>query len=222
MIKKLFIFIAVLSLFSIGVSAEENIHLKPHGEFYIYGEQNQKITEILGSDTKEIDEFCEQNAIEFLAVNENNTKQIRLSCYSDDFSSSIININGLSDDKIIELLPDITGFENVKGEIINKNGQKFVKIQLKSSDSGGEFLTAQYFTVAGRKNYVLSFYTHVDEKTDYIDKTFETFDCKEFDVSNPPTNNFIRYTVLISIFIFFAVSVLIIFTIIKDIRKKEE
>ncbi len=205
---------AFLLLFSVTVSAESKISLKPDGEFIT---ETEKIAEIIGMEKDGILDFCIENNIIYIAVNKDNSKQIRVTEKETDFSKSIVNINGLSEENINELLPDIIGIEGVKGEVLNKNGQKFIKTELSSSDSGGEYILTEYITVANKKVYVLSFYTASKTATDYIEKTFKTFESPYF---INEINSSIVY-VVIAFAIFLTASVIIVITIIKDLKVKE-
>lgn len=69
---------AVLTL-SLTLSAAE-ITENPGKEFLVYGDKqsNEKIAEILEETADSLDNYCYNNGIIYLALNEKNTKQIRL------------------------------------------------------------------------------------------------------------------------------------------------
>ena len=226
MLKKILIFISVLCIvLAVPVSAKSAaFSIKAEDEFWVSGENLEKVCEILGISENEFSEYCSENGIKYLAVNSDNTKQITLKTKADDFSSAVINISTFSDDKILSLLPDIVGIENIRGEIVSLKGQKFVKVQLKSSDSGGEFTLTEYITVADRQTYILSFYTAKGEDTSYIEKTFESFECEAFisEGTNSTVLDLLKYILPVAIVIFTLVCGVLIFTIIKDIRTPKE
>ncbi len=213
--KRIIALIAVfILLFSLTVSADSSINITPDGEFITETEQ---IAKIIGMDKNELLDFCIENKIVYIAVNKDNSKQIRVTVKENDFSNGIVNINGLSDDKINAVLPDVIGVEGIKGEIINKDGQKFIKTEMSSKDSGGDFILTEYITVANKKVYVLSFYTNKKADTKYIEKTFETFESPNFVVEN----NGLFWVVGIAIVIFLFATVFIILTLIRDIKAKK-
>ena len=226
LIKKfiLAITLAVL-LFSFNVSAKKYEivkEIKPQGDFYVYGEDNDKLSEILNMDKNSLEEYCRQNGVEYLAVNPDNTKQIKVTTSITDFSNSVINISGLSNDSITALIPDITGVDGAKGEIINKNGQKFVKTQFKTSDSGGEYILTQYFTVANKSTVVLSFYTKSGLDTDYIEKTFDSFSSPLFIADKVENSNSpFGIVLLVAAGVFGIACVVILITIIRDVKKEK-
>lgn len=213
--KRIIALIAVfILLFSLTVSADSSINITPDGEFITETEQ---IAKIIGMDKNELLDFCIENKIVYIAVNKDNSKQIRVTVKENDFSNGIVNINGLSDDKINAVLPDVIGVEGIKGEIINKDGQKFIKTEMSSKDSGGDFILTEYITVANKKVYVLSFYTNKKADTKYIEKTFETLESPNFVVEN----NGLFWIVGIAIVIFLFATVFIIITLIRDIKAKK-
>ena len=210
-------------MFSFAVSAKKMEivkSIKPEGDFYIYGEQTDKVAETLSMEKSALEQNLNQNNVLYFAVNNDNTKQIKVTSVTTDFSNSVINISGLSNDSITALIPDITGIENAKGEVILKDGQKFVKTQFKTKDSGGEYILTQYFTIANRLNIVLSFYTEVSADTDYIEKTFESFSSPLF-ITAKEESGYIGYIVLVAAVVFGIACVVIIYTIIRDIKKEK-
>ncbi len=225
LIKKFILSITVvLFLLSFNVSAKKHEIVKeiePQGKFYVYGEQNDKLSEILMMDKDSLDEYCLQNGVEYLAVNADNTKQIKVTTSVTDFSNSVINISGLSNDSITALIPDITGVNGAKGEVINKDGQKFVKTQFKTSDSGGEYVLTQYFTVANKSTVVLSFYTKLGLDTDYIEKTFDSFTSPLFIEDTDDDTAPFGIVLLIAAGIFGVACVVIFITILRDIKKEK-
>ena len=154
---------AVLTL-SLTLSAAE-ITENPGKEFFVYGDKqsNEKIAEILEETADSLDNYCYNNGIIYLAINEKNTKQIRVTENSTAFSESVGELTGLSDDKIAALAPEIAG-DGFHTETVAQNGIKFIKATALSEDSGGKFTLIQYITVTSKKEYTLSFYTAFGRK----------------------------------------------------------
>lgn len=200
------------------VSAAGKILLKAGDEFTVYGEDSGKAAEILGMSETELDGYVSQNNIVYLAVNEDNTKQIRLTVAATAFSESTGNLSLLSDSEIEELIPDITGDSAVKGEIIESGGQKFVVSRVSSEDSGGGYTLARYFTVAGDNEYILSFYTSKGVPEDYIAAVFESFSSEDFYTEKDKSPY--SYIVIAALVLFSAGALFIIYTIIRDLTVK--
>jgi hypothetical protein len=226
LIKK-FVLVITLAVFLLSFNASAKKYevvksIEPQGEFYIYGEDNDELSEILLMDKESLDNYCHQNGVHYLAVNADNTKQIKVTASVTDFSNSVINISSMSNDSITALIPDITGVDGAKGEVINKDGQKFVKTQFKTSDSGGEYILTEYFTVADKSTVVLSFYTKLGLDTDYIEKTFNSFNSPLFIVDVDEVNNSpFSIVLLVAAGIFGIACVIILITILRDIKKEK-
>ena len=170
MYKKFIVIISVLVLlFSVNVSA-----LKVSDDFYVYGKQTEELAKIFNMTEKELCNYCEQNNITFLAADKENARQIRKTEITDNFSKKIGSFSALEDSEILLLTGDISGFSDVKGEVVAKNGKKYLKTEVKTKDSGGEYLLTQYVTVENSVKTVLSFYTAKDVSTDYIEKVFSS------------------------------------------------
>lgn len=202
----------------IPVSAAGKISLKAGDEFSVYGEDSKKVAEILGMSETALNEYTQQNNIVYLAVNDGNTKQIRLTVDATAFSESTGNLSLLSDSEIKELIPDITGDSAVKGEIIENGGQKFVLSRVSSEDSGGGYTLERYFTVAGDNEYILSFYTSDGVSEDYIESVFESLDSDDFYTEKDKSPY--SYIVIAAIAVFSAGALFIIYTIIRDLAVK--
>lgn len=169
-------------MFVLNVSALSVDEITPGKEFIIYSADPGNVAKALNTDTESLKAKVEEQNIIFLAVNEDNTKQIQLTCNQTEFSDTVGNLSNLSDTSIINLLPDITGKPNIKGNIVLKDNQKYVKINLLSENEG--YILTQYFTVTDKKLYTLSFYTDKSKSTDYIETAFSTATKTEDKVEN--------------------------------------
>lgn len=216
------VLIVVINIMSFTVNAA-SVPLKTKDSFFVYGENNAKISEITGIKESELDTYCKDNNITFFAVDSDNKRQVKLIEYTTDFSNSVVDISLMTVDSIESLIPEIVGTEDATGEVLEYGGQKFIKTRALSEDSGGEYVLTSYFTVANRKNYILVFLNHKNEDTDYIEDIFESYangeDFGQF--SDSKTNRGINIA-LIGIIAFAVIFVVIGITVIKDLRKNKE
>lgn len=175
MLKKIICLVAIFVLcFCISASAE--------GEFLVYGEDDTEVfCQAFDMGNVEIADYVSQNNITYLAINRDNTKQIKRSETVDAFSKKVVDFNVLADDEIKNLANGISGFENAKGEVITVGGYKLLKSELKTTDSGGEYVLTQFVTVKNSKKIILSFYTAGEQSRDYIDAVLEEQFPKEKD-----------------------------------------
>lgn len=213
MLKRFICFIfAFCTVLSISISA-----LKPTNDFYILGKDNKKICSVLKMSEKELEKLCDENFITYLAVNKNNTKQIKLTETKTSFSKKIGNLSHLSDDTALTLTAEALIPEGVSGQIVNKDGQKFVKTEAETNDSGGKFIVTNYITVSNKKLYTLSFYTKSTLDTDYVEKVFETFNEEGF-YNEKDNKSAIMYVLWIAVILLGIGCSFIIYTIIRDIK----
>lgn len=209
--------VSILSAFA----ADTGIKINAGKEFTVLssGENEKELAKILGITEDELIGYCRENSIEYLAVNRDNTKQIRLSVNQTEFSSAVINFSNLSDENIAAVIPEIIGVSNVKCETANKNGQKFAKIRLSSSDSGGDYTVSQYITAANKKLFILSVCTAADKDADYADKIFEGFDADDFNHTKSQKNGY-SGVIVGAIAILVVVCAFVTVTLIRDIRSE--
>ena len=170
MLKKLVIAFFALSVLLISVVSAIEIG----DEFYLYGRDNEKLAKALLMSESQVDDYYEANDLTLLATNADNTKQIREVTTVTEFSKTIKNLAVLEDDKILKLTKELSGFDNVKGTVVEKDAYKYLKIEVKSTDEGGEYYLTQYITVKGGKHIVLSFYTSDGKDRGYIEKIFNS------------------------------------------------
>ncbi len=212
-------FLILCCVFSCTVWALEEFELKVGSEFFVYGEDDEKLAEALDIPQDKIKEYCGKNVV-YLAANKDNSKQIRITTGQNAFTYSVVNISNFTDDKITALIPQITEIEDITGEIINKNGQKFIKTQLRSNDSGGDYILTQFITVADKRSFVLSFYTDADKDDSYVEKIFETYNSIHFLNQNKQEKSILEYVLPALTIVFGVVSVIIGVSVIIDIRRK--
>ena len=222
-LKRFIIYIALLSvIFSVGVCAESMVSINTNNTFSVFSEDSDVLSKILGMNKSDIKAYCEQNNIVYLAADNDNSRQIRISVYTNDFSNSVINISGLTDDKISALAGDIAGKEGIRGEVVNKNGQKFLKTQLSLNDSGGDYILTQYFTVADRQNMVLSFYNSVNVDMDYIDPIFESYASPLFMNEIPQESKILYYVIPVAMGVLLIASLILGVSVYKDLKSAKE
>lgn len=218
--KRLICIAAAIAVSALSVFADgTGIKINAGKEFTVLssGKNEKELASILGITESELIGYCRENSIEYLAVNRDNTKQIRLSVNQTEFSSAVINFSNLSDENIAAVVPDIVGVSNVKCETADKNGQKFAKVRLSSSDSGGDYTVSQYITVANKKLFILSVCTAADKNTDYADEVFEGFDSGDFNHTKSTKNGY-NGIIVGAIVILVVVCAFVTITLIKDIR----
>lgn len=206
-IKKVIALVAVLVfVFSFTAFADD--------ELYVYGEDDlEYLCEALNMDDCDISYYCETNNITYLAVNRDNTKQIKRSEVVDSFSQKVVDLAVLEDSEILSIAKQISGFEESEGRVIKVNDVKLLKTEMKTNDSGGEYVLTQFVTVKNSKKITLSFYTSANSDRLYIEQSLN----EQFPKDKDFTPWFIGGVVVLSLAIA-AVVVLIVL----DFKKKED
>lgn len=202
-LKKTICLLALSLLLVFNVTAAE--------DFLVFGEQTGEVANVLGMTDKELETFCRENKITYLAVNKDNTKQIRKAEFADEFSKKIIDISVLEDKEILEFSSLISTFESANGKVITHGDKKFLKVELETVDSGGKYYLTQYVTVCDAQKTVLTFYTADGQDKSYIDDVFE---------SQFPQKTDYKPYIIIGVIVFTLIGAVVAVLIIKELRQK--
>ncbi len=203
MFKKTVCLLALSLLLVFSVSAAE--------DFLVFDQQPKDVAKVLGMSEDEVETFCNDNKITYLAVNDDNTKQIRKSEFQDEFSKKVVDISVLEDQKILEFSSPISTFESAKGTVVNYGDMKFLKVELETTDGGGKYHLTQYVTVSDSKKTVLTFYTADGQDKSYIEDEFQN----QF----PEKTDYKPY-IIIGAIIFALIGIVVAVFIIKELRVK--
>lgn len=209
---------ALLSVLSF-TAAAETVKLNVGSEFIVYGDNGDKLAEILGMSAEELEAYTAKNGIVYLAANEENTKQIRLTQSTTAFSESVCELSSLNETEIGAVAADLAG-DDFKTELVFSNGKSFVKATAALKDSGGEYTLIRYITVTDKKEYVLSFYTAASESTDYTEEIFESlsFGAKK----TTERSGVFVYLLSAAAALVLIFAGCILYTVIRDLRKREK
>ena len=205
MFKKIIcLFWVFLLVFCVTVSADE--------DFLVYGKHTDELCEALNMKAGDIKDYCEENHITYLAINANNTKQIKRTEFVDKFSQKTVDLSVIPDAEILKLSGEISGFPEAKGEVVKQADLKFLKLRLESKDSGGNYTLTEYITIKEAKKVILAFYTANGEDEAYIESAF----AEQF---KPKTDYKPFLSVGIVIFVF--IGLVAAAFIIKDFKQKD-
>ena len=200
-LKKTICLLALSLLLVFNVTAAE--------DFLVFGEQTGEVANVLGMTDKELETFCKENKITYLAVNKDNTKQIRKAEFADEFSKKIVDISILEDQEILEFSSLLSTFQSAKGVVVEPNNRKFLKVELDTTDSGGKYYLTQYVTVCDAQKTILTFYTADGQDKSYIDDVFE---------SQFPQKTDYKPYIIIGVIVFTLIGAVVAVLIIKELR----
>lgn len=208
MLKKLFISVVALIVMLTSVVSAVEIG----DDFYLYGRDDKKLASTLNMTEGEVKDYCEQNYITLLAVNSDNSKQIRETTRETEFSKTVKNLAVLDNDEILELTFQLCGIENAKGKVIEKNNYKYLKIEVKAIDKvSGDYILTQYITVKNGKIITLGFYTSKGKDTAYTEEIFNSQFTKK-DVSGT------KGWITVGLVVLLGMAVTLSFMILRDLK----
>ena len=225
--RVLFCVITMLFVLSVAyVSAEDygdfSLQLPEGYKSSLKSESKSEIADIVGIEEKEIENYFSDGKLEFLAVDDDNTSQIKLSVLEDDFSKKIISFNNLDNERLLGLANSFfTGsYESVSKNtvVVNNNGNKYLKYKEKLEDSGGEYTVTQFITVCGSKTYRLSV-SYTEKDGENLDtQIFKTFKIKEKD----QVDILIKTVLIIAVLVFSVIIVSTVISIYKNDKLEKE
>ncbi len=203
MLKKITCVLAVCLIFIFSVSAAE--------EFFVFGKNNTEVAKTFNMTVSDLEKYCSDNGVSYLAVNTDNTKQIRKTETADEFSKDVFDLSLLSDEKILQLTDELSGFSGASGEVVEYDALKLLKTEHETEDSGGKYIITQYVTVKNAQKTVLTFYTAENVSRDYIDAVFK----EQFEESK----DYLPF-VVIGVCVFAVLGAALLVLIFRDFKKE--
>lgn len=223
--KILLVFLVVIFSFgTLFVLAEDygdfSVNLPSGYKYALKNDKKTEIADIVGVDEKALESYFQNSKLEYLAVNEDNTSQIKLSVGEDEFSKRIVSFNNLLDDQIIELANSFfTGsYETVtaNSKIVKKQSFKYLKYSEKLTDSGGVYTVTQFVTVYDGKIYRFSVsYTNAQGEG-FDEEIFDGFELKE----KRENNSLLKTLLIAGVLVFSAVIIFAVVGIVKSYKDK--
>lgn len=114
------------------------------------------------------------NALVFIAVSSDGKTQIRISRFTDNFSSAVYDTENLTDEQAAQMISLYSASYDA-AEVIESGGRKFAQTVETLKDSGGVYTATQYVTVGGGRTYVISCYNEGNGTSEEIENIFSTF-----------------------------------------------
>ena len=179
----------------------------------------EEVAQRLSLETEEVFSYFEQNALKFIAISEDGKTQIRISRFADSFSGDIYDSENLTPENIAEMV-SLYGADTGKVDIVENGGRKFAKITEILEDSGGQYTSTQYVTVASGRTFVISCYNPGKTTSEEVEKIFGTFTVKSIDehIKSYSVGKKLVLPAIIIACIFVAVTVI---GLIKNLYQKE-
>ena len=218
------VIIILVALISITVSATGYEYtITPSDNFTAvkYGDDLSKISKKLNMSNDELNSYFHQSGLLYLAVSEDNQTQIKLSAFSDNFSSAAGDISNLDSQALTEFVSAVNKDAENNADIIENNGRKFVCVKNTRKDSGGVYTVTQYITICDNQTFYFAGYNPGEDTADEITLAFESFNLQE---KAPETPNYSLLSTLIiaGIVIFASLAVSMIIGVIKVFFKNHK
>ena len=213
------VFIIILSILYINVSASSYEFTLSLGAGFTTAQSGDNLDDIaqkLNMTTDELNSFFNKNGLLYLAVSEDAKTQIRLSAFTDNFSSAAIDIANLQEDQLTEFKSTVNGDRDNSFFVEGKNGRKFIAVKNTLQDSGGVYTVTQYVTVCAGKTFYLACYNEGTDTSSEVQSIFEGFELKS--TNSTQNSNTLFILIPIGIAVFTAIAIIMIIGIIKAKR----
>ena len=212
---------AVLLLLNLNVSAANFEYTLSPGDNFTsatYGDDLSEIAEKLGMTTDKLNSYFSKNGLLYLAVSDDAKTQIRLSAFTDNFSSAVGDISNLDQEGLQEFKNSVSEDSENTFYTQSNNGRKFIATKSTMQDSGGIYTVTQYITVCDSQIFYLSCYNEGEETATEVQSVFENF--KRNSIEPQSSSNVLNFIIIPGIVIFSVIAVVMIIGIIKSIKKQ--
>lgn len=132
------------------------------------------VADRLGMEEDAVAAHFKENALVFIAVSGDGKTQIRISRFTDNFSSKVYDAENLTEEQASQMI-SLYSTSYDAADVIESGGRKFAKTTELLKDSGGVYTATQYVTVGGGRTYVISCYNADDGTSEEIEDIFSTF-----------------------------------------------
>ncbi|MBQ6717587.1 MAG: hypothetical protein IJN22_01695 [Clostridia bacterium] len=185
-----------------------------------YGDDLTEISEKLNMTTDDLNTYFSKNGLLYLAVSDDAKTQVRLSAFTDNFSSAVSDISYLDDKALGEFMSAVSEEDENSCEVILNNGKKFIVVKDTLKDSGGTYTVTQYITICDNKTFYLAGYNEGDQTSQEIEKIFKSF---EINGTLPQSNdyNLPLIYVIAGIILFTVLALFMIVGIVNNVRKSK-
>lgn len=208
-------------LFSLTVSATSyEYNISPGEDFTCvsYGDDMTDIAQKLNMTADELNAYFSKNGLLYLAVSDDTSTQIRLSAFTDNFSSTVCDISHLNEEQLNEFMNSISDNGETDCTITDNNGRKYVTVTNTLNDSGGVYTVTQYVTICDRKTFYLSCYNNGTETSEQVKNIFNNFSLNS--VTTEKGGFDIKFVFIAAgIVIFLGLAVVTVISIIKNRNK---
>ena len=129
----------------------------------------------LNTDEETVASYFRENALTLIAVSEDGETQIRISRFSDNFSSDVYDTENLTDKQVSEMISLYSSSYDT-ATVIESDGRKFAKtVGLLKENGQVKYTVTQYVTVGGGRTYIITCYNSGNSTSKEVEDIFSTF-----------------------------------------------
>ena len=183
-----------------------------------YGDDLSEISEKLNMSGDELNSYFHQSGLIYLAVSDDNKTQIKLSAFTDNFSSAAGDISNLDEHALAEFASAVSEDNENMAHIVSNNDRNFVCVKNTRKDSGGIYTVTQYITICNNKTFYFAGYNEGEDTSDDITSAFESFSLQEKPL-DVPDYTIPTVFIIIGIAVFSALAVIMAIGIVKSYHK---
>lgn len=224
-VKVLALIAVLMLLFSFNISAatyEYDISTTSDFTSVKRDEDMSSVAQKLNMTADELSSYFKKNSLLYLAVSNDTKTQIRLSAFTDNFSSTVSDISYLANEQLTEFMNAVSDDEN-DCEIVTNGERKYITLKDTLSDSGGVYTVTQYITICDSQTFYLSCYNEGNDTSDEIENIFKSFTLNASQTrqaDNIDDNNLFIFIIL-GIAVFAIVALVMLIGIIKSFKKSK-
>lgn len=214
------ILITVLLLSAATVSQDFFIALGDEFVSVQSGDNLDTVSQKLSLTTAQLKSYFDDGLL-YLAVTDDGKTQIKISAYTNNFSSEVVDISNLDDQMLYKFADTIDDKSASPATIVSNRDRKYVCIKDVHKDSGGIYTVTQYVTICNKKTYHFVAYNDGEDTSDLINSAFESFEIAN---QQMPSS---KYTpkliiIMIGIVLFSIIAIVMVVGIIKQARSHTE
>ena len=186
------------------------------------GDNMDTIAQKLDMTTAEFNSYFKQNGLVFFAISDDTKSQIKISTFSNNFSSEVGDISTLDEKGLLEFAKSFSTEPESTSTIVSNNGRKFILVKCNHENNGSIYTTTQYITIFDNKTFYITGYNDGESTSDEITSAFKSFNLIEN--TDTPTNYSWYITLTIAgVVIFSALAIIMVVQIVRShLKEKKE
>lgn len=218
------VIVILLALFSINISAASYEYTISPGDNFTsvqYGDDLTQVSQKLNMSADDLNAYFNKNGLLYLAVSDDTKTQIRLSAFTDNFSSAVGDISQLDKEALTEFVNAVSDGGDHTAEIITNGDRKYICTKNTLKDSGGTYTVTQYITICDSKTFYLSCYNEGEDTSNEINAAFQSFRLTE-NAEHAQDDTLPLISIIAGIVVFSVLAIFMVIGIVKTTKNSKE